>query len=50
MEMRMITSLLVTRFSVSFAPGDDGRSVIEGVKDHFASTPGPLKLVLTALE
>jgi len=32
---------------VSFAPGDDGSDVIESVKDHFALTPGKLRLVFT---
>jgi hypothetical protein len=47
LELRTIISLLILKFSVAFAPGDDGSSVTEALTDHFASTPGKLKLVFT---
>ncbi|KAH8820220.1 putative P450 monooxygenase [Xylogone sp. PMI_703] len=48
-ELRAIVTQLVTKFSVAFAPEFDQEEVFAKTTDHFASTPGPLRVVLTAL-
>ena len=45
MEMRTIVSLLVTRFDVRLAPGEDGTTLIEHSKDTFTLRMGDLRLV-----
>jgi cytochrome P450 len=47
MEMRSVITHLVTKFRIDFAPGNDGSSVVEGITDHFAQTPGDLMVVFT---
>ncbi|RFU23740.1 hypothetical protein B7463_g12599, partial [Scytalidium lignicola] len=47
LELRTIVSMLVAKFSINFAPGHDGSEVTEDLTDHFAFTPGKLKLVFT---
>ncbi|KAE9366630.1 cytochrome P450 [Stipitochalara longipes BDJ] len=47
LELRTIVALLVTKFNINFAPGDDGKEVVENLTDHFAATPGKLKLIFT---
>ncbi len=48
MELRIVTALLVAKFEVGFAPGDDGTELIENTRDAFASAPGKLELVFRA--
>ena len=45
MELRTVISLLITRFDISFPPGDDGSSLITGTKDTFTIRLGELNLV-----
>ena len=47
-ELRCVTALLVSKYDVSFPPGEDGRSVEEDTLDHFTSNPGELKVVFRA--
>lgn len=49
LELRTIITLLVTRFSIAFAPGSDGSEMINETTDHFASSPGKLDVVFTLL-
>lgn len=48
-ELRGIISHLISRFSVEFAPGSNGDEVVKKTTDHFASTPGPLEVILKPL-
>lgn len=45
MEIRTIVSLLVTRFDVRLAPGEDGTTLMEHSKDTFTLRMGDLRLV-----
>ena len=45
MELRIVTAVLVAKFDVGFAPGDDGTELLEDTRDAFASAPGKLELV-----
>ena len=45
MEIRLLTTQLVTRFDVSFAPGEDGKRLLEKTKDHFTLGLGELDLI-----
>ena len=44
MEIRILTAVLVTRFDVAFAAGEDGKQLFSLFHDHFTSDPGPLRL------
>lgn len=35
MELRTVTALLVSKFDVSFAPGEDGNTLLEKSEDYF---------------
>ncbi|KAI0145190.1 cytochrome P450 [Xylariaceae sp. FL1272] len=43
-EMRLVIALLVKHFEISFAEGDEGESLFEGLQDQFTFAPGPLNL------
>ena len=45
MELRAVTALLVSKYDVCFAPGEDGRSVEEDTLDQFTASPGELRVV-----
>lgn len=45
MELRTVVSLLVSRFDVHLAPGEDGSALIKGSKDAFTLRMGDLRLV-----
>ncbi|KAL8793721.1 MAG: hypothetical protein Q9195_003662 [Heterodermia aff. obscurata] len=45
MELRIVTALLVSRYEISFAPGEDGTSLFRDMKDAFTAAPGDLRLV-----
>ena len=44
MEMRILTAILLTRFDVGFAPGENGEELFKHFLDHFTSDAGPLRL------
>jgi len=50
LELRITVALLVTKFDVAFPPDSNKNTIIEDVTDHFAHTPGNLKLVFTPRE
>ena len=45
MEVRLATALLVTKYDVELAKGEDGQDVERKMEDLFVATPGPLKLM-----
>ena len=45
MEIRTITTLLVQKYDIGFADGDDGTQLHEETLDCFATSPGKLHLV-----
>ncbi|KAL8747752.1 MAG: hypothetical protein Q9190_000410 [Brigantiaea leucoxantha] len=46
-QLRSVLALLVTRFDVRLAPGEEGVKVWKDLKDQFNSHPGKLRLVFT---
>ena len=40
-----MTALLVSRFDIMFAPGEDGTALFRDMKDAFTAAPGDLRLV-----
>ena len=49
-ELRFVTALLVSKYDISFAPGEDGTSCWRDMKDQFTAAPGKLELVFTPRE
>ena len=49
-EMRFVVALLVSKYDVSYAPGEDGRAVEEDMVDQFTAAPGALRLVFRRRE
>lgn len=45
MELRVVTTRLVTQFDVSLAPGEDGLRLEHDLRDHFTVDPGGLDVV-----
>lgn len=46
-ELRTVTSMLVSKFHVNFAPGQNVAAVEENLQDQFTACPGELKLAFT---
>ncbi|MCJ1457542.1 hypothetical protein MMC28_007910 [Mycoblastus sanguinarius] len=44
-ELRYMAALLASRYDVAYAPGEDGRRVVEDMMDQFTASPGQLRLV-----
>ncbi len=44
-ELRSVIAMLVSKYDVAFAPGEDGTNAVRDMKDHFTATPGKLELV-----
>ena len=40
-----MAALLVAKFEIGFAPGEDGTELVKDCRDAFASAPGKLELV-----
>ncbi|KAI9702665.1 MAG: hypothetical protein M1820_006049 [Bogoriella megaspora] len=49
-EMRYVIALLVLKYDIGFAPGEDGTRVIADMKDNFTAVPGKLDLVFSLKE
>lgn len=47
MELRMVVALLVTKFSIKFAPGENGESLLNDSKDFFTISISGLNLLFT---
>ena len=43
-ELRFVTALLIKKYVVSFAPSEDGNSVLNDLRDQFTAAPGALNL------
>lgn len=50
MELRTVVALLITRFNVHLAPGEDGTALIEKSQDTFTLRMGDLNLVFEERE
>ena len=50
MELRTVISLLISRFDVSLAPGEDGSALLNDTKDTFTVRLGDLRLVFAERE
>ncbi|CAI6336558.1 unnamed protein product [Periconia digitata] len=48
-QIRFATALLVSKYRISFAPGEDGTRVCRDMKDQFTAVPGKLKLVFSRI-
>ena len=44
-ELRCVTALLVSKYDVTFPPGEDGSSVERDTLDQFISDPGELRVI-----
>ena len=44
MELRIATAVLLSKFDVTFAPGETGEQLFSKMHDHFTVAPGPLRL------
>lgn len=47
MELRMMVALLVTQFDIQFAPGEDGKELLNMSKDFFTVSITSLRLIFT---
>lgn len=47
-SLTYLTGLLVLKYDIDFAPGEDGVRVWSEMKDDFTAVPGDLKLVFKA--
>ncbi|TVY35049.1 Cytochrome P450 monooxygenase [Lachnellula subtilissima] len=47
MELRSVVARIVTEFDTKFAPGEDGRALMEESKDTFTMELAPMELVFT---
>ena len=43
-ELRFVTALLIKKYVVCFAPNEDGKSVVNDLRDQFTAAPGKLNL------
>jgi len=46
-ELRFMTALLVSKYDITFAPGEDGTRCWRDMKDQDTAAPGKLELVFT---
>jgi tryprostatin B 6-hydroxylase len=49
MEIRTLTTRILLGFDVSLAPGETGKNLIMGAKDHFTLGIAPFHLVFNSL-
>ena len=49
-ELRFVAALLVSKYDINFAPGEDGTRCWREMKDQFTAAPGKLELVFTRRE
>lgn len=47
MELRHVTAMLVHKYNVAFAPGQDPQEFLDKKRDNFTLSLGKLDLVLT---
>lgn len=46
-ELRIVTALLLSKYEIAFAPGEDGTRCWQDMKDQFTAAPGKLELLFT---
>ena len=49
-EIRFVAALLLSKYQITLAPGEDGITVWKSMKDQFTAVPGKLDLVFIPLE
>ena len=49
-EISYVVALIVSKYDVAFAPGEDGVRVWQDLKDKFTQSPGRLELVFRLRE
>lgn len=47
MELRTLTTRLITRFDMKLAPGEDGTRLLKQTKDHFTVDLGDVEILFT---
>jgi hypothetical protein len=47
MELRIVAARIVTQFDIAFAPGEDGKELMEKTKDVFTLEVAPLRMLFT---
>lgn len=47
MELRRVTAEIVTRYNVSFAPGQTENLYLNGEQDTFTAVAAPLQVIMT---
>ena len=50
MELRRVTAEPLTRYDIDLAPGQSAEAFLEGGRDFFTLSTGPLELVFTPRE
>ncbi len=50
MELRAVVFLIVSKYDVSFAAGEDGTDLFKDMKETFTMVPGKLRLKFTPLK
>ena len=48
-EISYLVALIVSKYEVGFAPGEDGTRVWRDMRDEFTAVPGRLELVFKLL-
>ena len=48
MEIRTLTSRMIMKFDVAFAPGEDGKRLLMETTEHFTLGLGPMDLIFTS--
>jgi cytochrome P450 len=43
-EIRLVVATLVSRYTVAFAPGENGRALLDDMTDEYVVAPGKLHL------
>lgn len=46
-QLRSVVALLVSKFDVRFAPGEEGVAVWRDLRDQYNAHPGKLEMVFT---
>lgn len=49
-ELRYVTAMLISKYHIGFAQGEDGSKVEGEMRDQFTAAPGPLRLIFRMRE
>lgn len=47
-QIRLVTAVLLTKYRVCFAPGEDGEAVERDMRDQLTAVPGKCRVVFEA--